>query len=299
MGQGIDGATSDTADGARDKAKQAAHKAGQAQGKANEAEHSKPLQVLGRFGEVCYGVVHVIVAVLAVRLAFGGSGGRSVDQQGAVASIATEPFGGVILWVIAIGLAAFGFWQLLSAGTGFEWIEQTSRRTRRRIGAGVRGVAVLAISVSTFGLLVSGPGKSSDGESRTFTARLMSVTGGRLLVGAVGVGIVVAAAVIAHRGLRRTFVQDLDLSRVPPSAARLTRTLGAVGFTAKGVAYAIVGILILVAAITFDPNKAGGLDAALRTLARQPFGVVLLVLVAVGLAAYGGYCFFESRCRRG
>jgi hypothetical protein len=115
----------------------------------------------------------------------------------------------------------------------------------------------------------------------------------------VGVGILVAAGVIAYRGLRRKFVQDLDLSRVPPSAARLTRTLGAVGCTAKGVAYAIVGILILVAAITFDPNKAGGLDAALRTLARQPFGVVLLVLVAIGLAAYGGYCFFESRCRRG
>jgi hypothetical protein len=292
MGQGIDGAMSDTANRARGKAKQS-------EDKANEAEHSKPLQLLGRFGDICYGVVHIIVAVLAIRLAFGGSGGQSVDQKGAVAAIATEPFGGVILWVIAIGLVAFGIWQLLTAGTGFEWIEKEGRRTRRRIGAGARGVAVLVISASTFRLLVSGPGQSSNGESRTFTARLMSVTGGRLLVGAVGVGIVVAAGVIAYRGLKRKFVQDLDLSRVPPSAARLTRTLGAVGFTAKGVAYAIVGILILVAAITFDPNKAGGLDAALRTLARQPFGVVLLVLVAVGLAAYGGYCFLESRCRRG
>ena len=65
------------------------------------------------------------------------------------------------------------------------------------------------------------------------------------------------------------------------------------------VAYAIVGILVLVAAITFDPNKAGGLDDALRTLAAQPFGAVLLVIVALGLAAYGVYCFFEARCRKG
>ncbi len=290
---------SEAANGARGRANEAEQKASQAQGKANDAEHSKPLQFLGRFGDVCYGVVHIVVAVLAIRLAFGGSGGHSVDQKGAVAAIAAQPFGEVILWVIAIGLVAFGSWQLLSAGAGFEWVDKVGRRTRKRIGAGARGAAVLVIAISTFRLLLSDPGKSSNSESRTVTARLMSVTGGRLLVGAVAVGIIVGACVIAYRGFKRKFLQDLDLSRVPRGAARLTEALGVAGFIAKGVAYTIVGILVLVAAITFDPNKAGGLDSALRTLAAQPFGVVLLVLVALGLAAYGGYCFFESRCRRG
>jgi hypothetical protein len=271
----------------------------EAQGKANEAEHSKTLQWLGRFGDVCYGVVHIIVAVLAVQLAFGGSGGQEVDQKGAVKAIAAQPFGDVVLWLIAIGLTAFGIWQLMQAGSGYTWIEKEGRRTRKRIGAGARGVAVLAIAVSTFKLLVSDPGKSSNGESQTFTAKLMSVTGGRLLVGAVGLGIIIGSGVMIWRGAKRKFKQDLDLSRVSPASARLTETLGVAGFIAKGVSFAIVGILVIAAAVTFDPKKAGGLDAGLRTLAGQPYGVVLLVLVALGLAAYGGYCFFESRCRRG
>lgn len=270
----------------------------EAEDKAEEARHNKLMQGLGRFGDVCYGVVHGVVAVLAILLIFGRPG-HEVDQKGAVAAIAAQPFGKVVLWFVAIGLVAFGIWQLLMATSGFGYVEQERKRIAKRIGAGGRGVAVLFISVTTFRLLVSSSaGRSSNGESQTFTAKLMSVSGGRLLVGAIAIGIVVAAAVIAWRGARRTFVQDLDLARLTPKSARLTRLLGSIGFVAKGVVYAIVGVLILVAAIQFDPKRAVGLDGALRTLAAQPLGVGLLVVVALGLAAYGGYCCFEARCRR-
>jgi hypothetical protein len=223
-----------------------------------------------------------------------------VDQKGAISAIATQPLGDVALWLLAIGLVAYGLWQLLCAAIGFTWVRQRGARVRKRIGTVCRAAAVLAIAVSTIRLLVSSTnGRTSNGESRTFTADLMSVTGGRILVAAVGVGIVVAAVVIGVRGFQRKFVADLDLSRVPAAAARLTESFGVFGLAAKAVVYAIVGVLILVAAIEFDPKKAGGLDAALRTLAAQPLGMGLLVVVALGLAAYGGYCFFESRCRRG
>ncbi|HEY3749264.1 MAG TPA: DUF1206 domain-containing protein [Pseudonocardiaceae bacterium] len=280
-----------------------AHSAGnkaedEAEDRASQVEHNKAVQVLGRFGDVCYGVVHIVVAVLAIKLAFGGSG-HSVDQKGAVASIAAQPFGEVVLWLIAVGLVAFGAWQLLCAAVGFHWVDKEGKRTRRRIGAAGRAVAVLAIAVFTVRLLLSDPSKSTDSQSKQFTARLMSVSGGRILVGVVGLAIVVAAAMLGYRGVRQKFVRDLNLGRLPVTAQRWTKRLGVVGFLAKGVAYAIVGILVLVAAITFDPNKAGGLDDALRTLAAQPFGAVLLVIVALGLAAYGVYCFFEARCRKG
>ncbi|HEX5403670.1 MAG TPA: DUF1206 domain-containing protein [Pseudonocardiaceae bacterium] len=272
--------------------------ANSAEHKASNVEHSTVVQGLGRFGDICYGVVHIVVAVLAIQLAFGGSG-HSVDQKGAVATVAAQPFGEVVLWLIAVGLVAFGAWQLLCAVTGFQWIEKKGKRTRRRIGAAARGVAVLAIAVYTVRLLLSDPGKSSDSQSKELTARLMSVSGGRILVGAAGLAVVVAAGALAYRGLRRKFMRDLDLGKLSAGARKTTETLGVVGFVAKGVAYGIVGILVLIAAITFNPNKAGGLDDALRTLAGQPFGVVLLVIVALGLAAYGVYCFFEARCRKG
>jgi hypothetical protein len=74
--------------------------------------------------------------------------------------------------------------------------------------------------------------------------------------------------------------------------------LGTLGFLAKGVAYAVIGALLMTAAVEVDPKKAGGLDAALKTLAAQPFGVVLLVVVGLGLAAYGCYCFVEGWYRK-
>lgn len=271
----------------------------EAEDTAQDVQHNEVTQALGRYGDICYGVVHIVVAVLAIRLVFGRPG-HAVDQKGAIAAIATQPLGVVVLWLLALGLVAFAGWQLLCAVSGFRWV--TDRRTRigKRFGTAVRAATAVLIAVSTFRLLVSSTnGRTSNGESRTFTAKLMSVTGGRILVAVVGVGIVVAGVFVAWRGIRRTFVSDLDLSRLPAASARLTESLGVFGTAAKGVVCAIVGVLILVAAIQFDPKKAGGLDAALRTLAAQPFGIALLVVVALGLAAYGGYCFLESRCRRG
>jgi hypothetical protein len=274
------------------------HVAREAEDKAVEARRNTVTQVLGRFGDICYGVIHIVIAVLAIRLIFGRPG-HEVDQKGAVAAIAVEPFGRVALWFIALGLVAFGLWQLLMATSGFRYVDNRRTRITMRVGACCRAIAVLFIAGSTIRLLVSSSdGRSTNGESQTFTAKLMSVTGGRLLVGAVGIGIVIAAGVIAWRGIERQFVAGLDLARLSPKTARLTELLGAVGCTAKGAAYTIVGVLIVVAAIRFDPKQAVGLDGALRTLAGQPLGAVLLVVVALGLAAYGGYCFFEARCRR-
>lgn len=272
----------------------ATHSAG---GMARRMERNKAVQWLGRFGDVCYGVVHIVVAVLALRLAFGGSGG-ALDQKGAISTIAAQPFGMALLWLIAIGLFAFGLWQLLASAVGFQWIRDRSRRARRRLGAFGRAVAVLVIASFTLKLLLSDPTSSTNSTQREWTARLLAVPGGRLLVGAVGVGVIVVAGTMAYRGIKRRFLQDWDLSRLPVRTRKFAEAMGVIGLPAKGVSFAVVGILLLVAAVKLDPNKAGGLDAALRTLAAQPFGVFLLVVVALGLAAYGVYCFAEARCRR-
>jgi hypothetical protein len=78
---------------------------------------------------------------------------------------------------------------------------------------------------------------------------------------------------------------------------RLTRWLGVGGYTAKGLAYAVVGGLLVTAAVTYDPKHARGLDAALRTLADQPYGWLLLAPVALGFIAFGLYCVGQARFR--
>jgi hypothetical protein len=79
---------------------------------------------------------------------------------------------------------------------------------------------------------------------------------------------------------------------------KLVVGLGQVGYIAKGIAFGIVGLLVAGAAVQRNAAKSNGLDGALHTLAGKPYGQVLLVAIAAGFAAFGLYCFFQSRYRK-
>ena len=261
-------------------------------------ETSRPIQWLGRFGDVCYGVVYLVVAWLAFQIAFGDRS-TEADQRGAITAIAAQPFGVALLWVLAIGLLAFGVWQLLAAIAGYRWMTPKRQRVTRRLTAAGRGVVVLVIASFTLRLLVGGgaSGGANSGQQE-MTARLLAIPGGRVLVFVIGIGVLVAAVLSARRGTRQRFLLELDLTGAARSARRYVRWSGTIGYLAKGVAWAVIGVLLCVAAIQLDPNRAGGLDKALRTLAAQPFGVALLVAVALGFVAFGIYSFADARYRR-
>jgi hypothetical protein len=266
-------------------------------GDAGRAEHSATHRWLGRIGDSCYGLVHLVVAVLSIKVAFGGSGSE-LDQKGAVKAIAAQPFGSALLWLLAIGLFAFAIWQVLTAAVGFRWVTKQGKRTRRRIGAAGRAVVAVAIGVFALETVFSSAQSSGNSQQQEWTARLLGMPGGRFIVGAVAVGILAVAVGTGSRGVRQSFLQDLETNRMTAGTRKMVKPLGVLGFLAKGVAYAVIGALLMTATIQFDPKKAGGLDAALKTLAAQPFGVVLLVVVAIGLAAYGCYCFVEGWYRK-
>jgi hypothetical protein len=98
-----------------------------------------------------------------------------------------------------------------------------------------------------------------------------------------------------RKGLNKHFMKQIDTSSASPSAIRLVTRLGQVGFPGKGIALAGVGVLLIWAAVTFDPSKARGLDGALRALLDLPFGRILLTLVALGIAAFGAFCLVRAR----
>jgi hypothetical protein len=124
------------------------------------------------------------------------------------------------------------------------------------------------------------------------------MSGGRAVVVLAGVVTIGAAAWITWRGLKTTFEKHLDLSSLSSGGRTAVERLGQAGFVARGVVMAIIGVLVIAAAVTFDPAKARGFDAALTTLASQPYGKWLLLLVALGLLCFGAYSFVEARYRR-
>ena len=257
---------------------------------AERGEKSNTAQYLGRAGMACWGVVHLIVAYLALQIALGGGQGREADQKGALQEVGQESFGQVLLWVLAVGLVLFGLWQFLMAATGYEWVSG-GQRTRKRIGAAARGVVVLGLGYTAIRLATGSGGGSGSQKQQEFTAKVLQLPAGPFLVGCVAVGVAIVAGAAAVKGIKQTFLQDLDVSELPGRSRRWVGWLGTTGYLAKAVVFAVAAILLAIAGLSSDARKAGGLDAALKTLAAQPFGAVLLTVVALGLAAFGVYAF--------
>jgi hypothetical protein len=268
-----------------------------AMGNVRGAGDSDGLEHLARVGLIAYGVVHLLVAWLALQLAWGG-GGESADQSGAMATVAESPVGKPLLWIIAIGLIALAVWQ---AAEVLRWRSGWSASGKTRTKAIRKSVKAIAKAVMYAALAVlairfaTGGGQSSSEQQQQTTAGVFDWPAGEWLVGAAGLALIGSGGYHIYKGVTKRFLKEIDTSDATPSAIRLVTRLGQVGFPGKGVALAGVGGLLVWAAVTFDPSKAQGLDGALCTILELPFGRILLTLVALGIAAFGVYLFVRAR----
>jgi hypothetical protein len=269
-----------------------------ATGTAREVGESDGLEHLARVGLVAYGVVHLLVAWLAVQLAWFGGGGESADQSGAMATVAESPVGKPLLWVVAVGLIALAVWQaaeVLRWRAGWSASGKARTKALRKSGKALVKAAVyitLAVLAIRF---ATGSGQSSSQQQQETTAGVLGWPGGRWIVGVAGLVLIGVGVFHVYKGVTKKFLKEIDTTEASPAALKLVKRLGQVGFPGKGIALALVGGLLGYAAITFDPSKASGLDGAMRTILEAPYGQVLLTLVAVGIAAFGAFCLARAR----
>lgn len=253
---------------------------------AREAGNSPVVEWGARLGYAVLGLIHLLIAWIALKVAWGiGGGSTKADTSGALETLTASGTGVVLLWVCCAGFALLAVWQLFEAAIGYG-------EAADRLKAGAKGVMYLFFAWSTFKV---GQGASSSSEKQTedFTAGLMGSPGGRVLVAVVGLVVLGVAGYHVYKGWTTKFLEDL---REHPGDWAVTA--GRVGYIAKGVALFIVGFFFLVAAWQADPDQAQGLDGALKTVKDQPFGPFLLTLVAAGIAAYAVYSFARSRYAR-
>lgn len=259
-----------------------------------EIARSKPVRLGARIGLAAYGLTHVLVAWLALQLAFGGAR-QSADQDGAFQTLASGSAGTVLLWVLTAGFVAVALWRLEQVIWGYGYVEDTAKKLRRRVTSAAQAAVFVVLAFLAGRAAVAGD--SGGGGQQQATAGVLGLPGGQLIIGAVGVGIVVVGVVKAWHAWQKRFLDDMDLPADQHLRAVVERS-GQVGGIAKGVALALVGLLVILAAVQADPQEAAGLDVALRTLAAQPYGVVALVAVALGLLAYGVFSVFDARYHR-
>jgi hypothetical protein len=263
--------------------------------KAEQAGDSASLELVARLGMIAYGIVHLLIGWLALQIAWSGSGGRSADSSGALKTLAGQPLGKALLWLIVVGLVALAIWQASTAIWGYRH-HDAAKRTRKRISSAARAAvyAVLAYSAAAVAL---GSGSSSSQSQRQATSDVLGLPGGRLIVIVAGLVIVAVGGLHIAKAVKRSYLDDLDTSSMAPGTRRLVERLGAGGYLAKGVALGLVGGLLTYAMVTLDRQRAG-LDGAMQTIAEQPFGKFLLTAVAAGFVAFGLFSFVQSRYRR-
>jgi hypothetical protein len=268
--------------------------AGSAQDTARQAADSRPMNWAARAGLAARGAVYLLIGVLALIMAAGSGSGTSAaaDQKGALSATADHPYGVVLVWLIAVGLFGYALWRLSEAAFG---VTGEPAGAGPRLKSLARGITYLALAGTAVSVLRGSRG-SSAGQQQDLTAKLMAHSGGRLLVGLIGVAVIAVAAGLAVEGWKLKFLRHF--AGLPQHLHGVVRVLGRVGTLARAVVFALVGLLFLKAAWTFDPAQATGIDGALRTLLRQPFGQALTGLAAIGLIAFGVYGLFESRYRR-
>ncbi|MEU6485579.1 DUF1206 domain-containing protein [Streptomyces sp. NPDC046887] len=263
-----------------------------ARGAARGRNGRKALEWAGRWGFAAKGVIYLLVGLLALRVAFGENEGKQADRGGALAEVAEQPLGSVLLWALGIGLAGMAVWQLSEAVWG--------TKTGHRLLSAGRCVfyAFVAWSVLAFAAGSGSGGGSSDQQSQDVTARAMELPAGRWLVGAVGLGIAIAGLVNAIRAGMRKYHKHLKLGEMSRRTRQVVDVTGVAGGIARGLVFLAAGGFAVRAAWVYDPDQAKGVDDTLRSFASTPVGPWLLVAVAAGLALYGVFCFAMARWRR-
>ncbi|TFB99856.1 DUF1206 domain-containing protein [Cryobacterium adonitolivorans] len=273
----------------RSPAQSGAQSAGDAARKAGNSRH---LETLARVGYAVNGLLHGLIGAIAIGVAVGSAGG-SADQSGALVQVAQSPGGIFVLWLIVVGLAALGVWQILQ---GFLVPGGDPKKVwAHRLKEIGKGVAYLAVAATALTVALQGSANSSQ-STASASATILALPGGPILLMLIGLGVLAIGAYFVYKGATKKFTEDLAV----PSGTmgKATVGLGVAGYVAKGIAVGVVGVLVIVAGFTVDPSQSTGLDGALRSLAALPFGMVILVLVGVGLIAYGVYCLFRARFAR-
>jgi hypothetical protein len=249
---------------------------------------------LARFGLVARAVIYAVIGLLAVKLAL-GDGGKAADQQGAMKTIAQQPFGEVLLIVTAIGLFGYASWRLVRGILG-HGVEAGEDDTKDRISALTSGIAYGMLFFFAIKILM-GSGSGGSGEDKA-TGGVLGWPGGQIIVAIAGIVLIGVGIDQGIKAFKKKFLEDSKTEEMSEKVQKTFTAVGIFGHLSRMVVFGLMGWFLFKAAIDYDPDKAVALDGALAKLAHASYGPVLLGIVAFGLIGFAAYSAMDARYRR-
>lgn len=261
----------------------------------NKMREMKPwVRRFGRFGFVAKGLVYGMVGVLAALAAFGPKG-NTTGTSGALQSIAEMPFGEIALWFIGIGLIGYILWKFIIAIKDPENEGTDPKGLVKRTGYFISGLIYANLAYGAIKLASHTGSAGGDNSEKTISAKLMEQPFGEWLVGIVGAIIIGYGVYELYSGAKEKFMSKFKTYEMDDKERKLAVVAGKIGLISRGIVLSMVGFFFIRTAYTNNPNESKGLGGALTELANQPFGQVMLAIVAVGLILYGIYQIIRGR----
>jgi hypothetical protein len=267
---------------------------------ARNAAINPVVETLTRVGYGARGLIYIIMGLLAVEVALGKSGSLA-SPQGAIDAIGKQPAGLILLWVVLIGIICYAAWGIVRAvfdplGKGHDM-----KGVFARLGFLVSAFGYAILILPTYDY-ITGASRTANGSStQKFISSVMGMPWGRWAVCLLGLATLAGGLYQIYLGFKSDFDHQFQTYALTPQETKLVTDVGRFGTAARGVVFALVGVLITLAAYHANPRQPVGMDTALATLLHQPYGIWLLGVIAVGLIAFGFYsmlCAIWFRLKR-
>jgi hypothetical protein len=256
---------------------------------------AKWVEYLGRIGYLARAVVYGLVGVLAAHAAITLE--PSPDTPEALGVIRLVPLGGVLLFIVALGLFSFALWRFVETFWDTEHRGHSLKGLLMRFGYFAAGIANLVLA--GIAALIAWSGRAPHGEGvRKLAADAMDWPGGWLLVAAVGItvfSIGIGHFVIAWRA---RFMIDYDHTEMTDAERKLAKPIGRFGLASRGVAFSIIGVFLALAGWRANAGDIKTFTGAILAIVARPYARVLLLVVGIGFIAYSVYCLSRAKYKR-
>ncbi len=247
---------------------------------------------IARFGIATKGLVYLLIGVLATMAAL-GEGGKKSGSSGVLDYLAKQSFGQILLVIIGVGLIGYVFWRMYQAFADPEENGNDTKAIFLRIGYFISGLVYGALAYVAFST-VAGASSSGGGSRETMISKLLSQSYGQYIVGAIAIVLFIKAVFQLYKAYSGEYKEHVQQSSLRSEAKSLMIKAGKVGFTARGIVIGLIAYFTFKAALTANSDQAGGTKQALNFL-QDEFGTIVLMIVALGLAAYGVFMFIKAK----
>lgn len=251
-------------------------------------------ETIARIGVATKGVIYTLIGVLTAYATLNAHK-NVTSSKGVLKYLASQSFGQILLLIISLGIICYVAWRLyLALKFPEDEDNNDSKSIIKRIGYFISAMSYGLLAFSAIEILITQSGSGSS--KQTWISLLLDQSWGVYVIYLIALGLAIKGAYELYRAYSGKFKNRITGAELDSNSETFLLVIGKIGFTARGIVFGVLAYLFFKAASRSNADMAGGTKTAFSFLYEQG-GLIMLGVVALGLALYGVYLIASSRYR--